>query len=105
MMNDGVKAWLDEQFAGDEGTIRLVWGEYLSSFAEKLAEASAAQAAGDFPLLDRVAHALKGNALMVGDSPCVSAALALRDAAKASDGETAAKALALLSRLEEEARA
>lgn len=105
MMNDDVKAWLNEQFAGDEGTIRLVWGEYLASFAEKLAEANAAQAAEDFPLLDRVAHALKGNALMVGDAPCVAAALALRDAAKASDGVRAAAALARLAALEEVARA
>lgn len=105
MMNKEAKAWLHEQFGDDDETIRLVWTEYVTSFGEKLAEANAAQAAGDYPLLDKVAHALKGNALMVGDAPSVTAALALRDAAKASDGERAAKALARLAELEKEARA
>lgn len=105
MINKDAKAWLHEQFGSDEETIRLVWNEYATSFAEKLAEANAALAAGDFPLLDRVAHALKGNALMVGDAPCVTVALSLRDAAKASDGERSAKIIAQLAELEREVRA
>lgn len=105
MMKDDVKAWLDEQFDGDAETIRLVWDEYLASAAAKIEEARAARAAEDYPLLDRIAHALKGNALVVGDRAGLAAALALRDAAKASDGAAADAALAELAARDAENRA
>lgn len=105
MMKDDVRTWLDEQFQGDAETIRLVWSEYLASAEAKLAEARAARVAGDYPLLDRVAHTLKGNALMVGDAESVTAAVALRDAAKASDGPASDLALAQLAALDAENRA
>ena len=64
-----------------------------------------ARAAEDYPLLDRVAHTLKGNALMVGDAAIVTATIALRDAAKASDGAASDRALARLAALDAENRA
>ena len=105
MMKDDVKTWLNEQFEGDAEMIRLVWGEYLASAEAKLAEARAALAAEDYPLLDRVAHTLKGNALMVGDAAFVTATVALRDAAKASDGTASDRALVRLAELDAENRA
>ena len=105
MMKDDVRQWLNDQFGGDEETIAAVWEEYLGSAAEKIAEGRAALAASDFPLLDRIAHTLKGNALMVGDQTSAMAGIALRDAAKASDPTAAAKALDNLEALDRENRA
>lgn len=102
MMKEDVKTWLNEQFEGDTEMIRLVWDEYLASAKAKLAEARVARAAEDYPLLDRLAHALKGNALMVGDRASAEAALALRAAAKASEGAIADMALARLAALDAE---
>ena len=48
--------------------------------------------AGDFAGLDRTAHALKGAALTVGDQEMLAEVLAMRDAAKASDGLNATAA-------------
>lgn len=105
MMKEDAKAWLAEQFPGDAETLRLIWDEYLSASAAKLAEARVARAAEDYPLLDRLAHALKGNALMVGDRASAEAALALRATAKASEGAIADMALARLAALDAENRA
>ena len=105
MMKDDVRQWLNDQFGGDEETIAAVWEEYLGSAAEKITEGRAALAASDFPLLDRIAHTLKGNALMVGDQTSAMAGIALRDAAKASDPTAAAKALDRLEALDRENRA
>ena len=104
MMKEDVRQWLNEQFGGDEETIALVWGEYLGSAAEKIAEGRAALAAADFPLLDRVAHTIKGNALMVGDQASAAAGVALRDAAKASDPDASARALDRIAALDGENR-
>ena len=102
MMKEDSRQWLNEQFGEDAETIAVVWEEYLRSTTEKIAEAKAALAAFDFPLLDRVAHTLKGNALMVGDQQSTTAGLALRDAAKASDPAAAEKAIASLEALDRE---
>lgn len=102
MMRECVKEWLMEQFGGAEAAVKEVWAEYLSSTAERIAEARTALAADDFPELDSVAHRLKGNALMVGDQPLAMAAVALRDAAKASDPVAAAKAIESLAEFDRE---
>ena len=102
MMNDDARQWLNEQFDSDQETIAAVWNEYLSSQTAKIAEARTALDAFDFPLLDRIAHTLKGNALMVGDQRSATAGIALRDAAKASDPDAAAKAIGQLEALDRE---
>ena len=104
MMNDNVRQWMNEQFEGDSETIALVWGEYLNETAVKLDAVRTALAASDFPELDRLAHTLKGNALMVGDTALVQASISLRDAAKASDAEASGRALARLAELDLENR-
>ena len=91
-MKDRVKAYLMREF-GDESVVRDIYAEYRASTAAKLAESGQALASGDFLLLDRAAHALKGTALMVSDDEALAAALALRDAAKAADAAAATAAL------------
>lgn len=92
-MKESVRTWLLQQF-GDEDVAREIYDEYRRSTAPKFQEAAAALAAGDCPSLDRIAHALKGNALMIADQEALDAALALRDAAKAGDASAAETALA-----------
>jgi len=104
-MKDDVRQWLGEQFAGEDETMALVWGEYLTETSSKLEATRAALAEENFPELDRLAHTLKGNALMVGDGALVTAAVALRDASKASDAEGCERALARLVVLDGENRA
>lgn len=105
MMNEQISKWLEDQFGNDRETIEIVFGEYLASAAEKLVESREALAAEDFPRLDRIAHTLKGNALMVGDEVSAQAAIALRDASKVSDGAAAAAAIDRLAELDAANRA
>jgi len=105
MMKDDVRKWLSEQFGDETETIAIVWNEYLGETTKQLAAARDALAAADYPALDRIAHTLKGNALIVGDGALVTAAVALRDAAKAGDGAGAAEAIGRLAALDGENRA
>lgn len=105
MMKEDVKTWLAEQFGDDEETIAAVWAEYLSASEAKVADARAALAAADFPLLDRVAHTMKGNALMVGDQTSAQEAIQLREAAIASNPAAAQKSIDRLDELARENRA
>lgn len=102
MMKEDARQWLKEQFGDDAEMTAAVWNEYLSASTSKITEARAALAAGDYPLLDRIAHTIKGNALMVGDQQSATAGLALRDAAKASDPVAAAKAIDSIDALNQE---
>lgn len=105
MMKECVKNWLTEQFGDADDVITEVWNEYIGTTTDRIAEARAALAAADFPQLDAIAHKLKGNALMVGDQPSATAAIELRDAAKASAADAAAKAIDALAALDAENRA
>jgi len=93
-MKDCVKNWLTGQFGDDEATITEIFAEYVRSTEEQLGAADRAFAAQDFPGLDRIAHTLKGNALMIGDQESADAAIALRDTAKASSVEGCQAAIA-----------
>ena len=86
-MKDCVKKWLTEQFGDDETIIADVFAEYVRATPEAISQADQAFAAADFPELDRIAHTLKGNALMIGDQESADAAILLRDAAKALDAD------------------
>jgi len=80
--------FLMDQF-GDQDVIKEIYQEYASSIVEKLAEAEVALQANDWTALDRVAHAVKGNALATGDNDVANAAIALRMAAKLMDKDDA----------------
>jgi len=93
MLRKETQDWLNEQFLGDKEMIATVWAEYERSAREKIESSRAALAASDYTRLDRLAHTLKGDALLVGDQAVVQEAIALRAAAVASDATGAATTL------------
>ncbi|MBP5285455.1 MAG: Hpt domain-containing protein [Kiritimatiellae bacterium] len=101
-MKECCKAYMDEQFGGDEETIGELYAEYIASVREKIGETEAALAAGDWEKLDRVAHTIKGNALAAGDNPMADTAIALRKAAVLKDAGESAALVAKLAELEKE---
>ncbi len=99
-MKECCKTYLDEQFGGDADIVGDIYNEYVSSVAEKLAEAEEALSASAWDRLDKVAHAVKGNALAAGDTEMADTAIALRGAAKLSDTERAGSLIAHLRELQ-----
>ena len=99
-MKQCCKDYLMEQF-GDEEVIGEIYEEYAKSIQEKLPQIDAALAAENWDSLDKLAHAVKGNALATGDTDTANAAIALRTAAKMSEKETA---LALIGKMKESAK-
>ena len=99
-MKESCRKYLDEQFGGDADVMGEIYSEYVSSVGVKLAEADTALAAGDWSLLDRVAHTVKGNALAAGDAETAETAIALRKAAALTDATAAASLIAQLRELE-----
>ena len=97
-MKECCKTYLFGQF-GDEEIVAEIYGEYVSSLSEKLAECDAALASGDWVALDRAAHAIKGNALAAGDTDMAENAIALRSAGKLQDSENAATIIQVLKKL------
>ena len=92
--------FLMEQF-GDQDVVNEIYEEYAKSAKEKIAEADAALTSENWTELDRIAHAVKGNALAVGDNDVANVAIVLRNAAKLSDKTEAA---ALIEKLKELAK-
>ena len=99
-MKQCCKDYLMEQF-GDEDVVNEIYAEYAKSLQEKLPELESAVSQENWAVLDPVAHAVKGNALATGDTDIANAAIALRTAAKLSDG---AAARSLLSKIREFAK-
>lgn len=84
-MKDSIRKWLTEQFGAEEELIQGIYLEYVSSSVTKAAELETALASANWEQVDRIAHTLKGNALMTGDQEVADTAIALRAASKASD--------------------
>lgn len=99
-MKECCKRYLDEQFGGDEDIVNDIYHEYVASVAEKLVEAGEALGSSSWDKLDKVAHAVKGNALAAGDTDMADTAIALRSAAKLADSQEAARLIARLRELE-----
>ena len=89
-----------EQF-GDEDTVKEIYEEYAKSIIEKISEADTTLASGQWEELDKVAHAIKGNALATGDNAVAETAIELRLAAKLQDKD---KSLALVNKIKELAK-
>lgn len=98
MMKQCCKDYLMEQF-GDEEVIGEIYAEYVASMKEKVPELEAALASEDWNAVDKLAHAVKGNALATGDTDAANVAIALRSAAKMSEKETAASLFGKLKNL------
>lgn len=86
-MKSCVEKWLKEQMPGmDEGTLGEIYAEYGATARKLLEELQAKSAAGEpFAVVDKVAHTLKGNALMVGDNALFEVVQAWRAALKDAD--------------------
>ena len=100
-MKQCCRDYLMEQF-GDEDVIKDIYAEYVNSIQEKLPEFDAAIASENWQSLDRLAHAVKGNALAAGDTDIADVAISLRSAAKMSEKDTAAALIAKLKDLAKE---
>ena len=100
-MTQCCKNYLMEQF-GDEDVVNEIYTEYANSIQEKLPEFDTVLAAEDWNALDRLAHAVKGNALAAGDTPVADVAIALRAAAKMSEKDTARSLIDQLKELAKE---
>ena len=97
-MKECCKAYLDEQFGGDEEVVNEIYNEYVASVKVKIDEAKATLATKAWQPLDKVAHTIKGNALAAGDEEMAQTAISLRSAANLQDeGESAT----LIAKLEE----
>ena len=101
-MKECCKEYLNEQFGGDADTIETVYALYVESVGEKLAEAKAALAGGDWAKLDAAAHTLKGNALAAGDKPLADVAISLRNAAKLQAMEHSTQLISQIEKLQSE---
>lgn len=99
-MKECCKNYLMEQF-GDMDVSQEIYNEYVASMQSKLVEADAALTEASWTQLDRVVHALKGNALAAGDNAVADVAIAIRSAAKLSD---AAECERLIGKLKELAK-
>ena len=98
-MKECCRTFLDEQFGGDADVMGEIYGEYVSSVHEKLAEADQAFAASDWARLDKIAHTVKGNALAAGDTDMAETAIALRKAATLADTALSASLIGNLREL------
>ena len=87
-MKQCCKDYLMEQF-GDEDVIGEIYAEYVKSIEEKIPELEAALNTGNWAEMDRLAHAVKGNALATGDNAMADVAISLRSAAKMSEKDNA----------------
>ena len=100
-MKECCAKYLEEQFGGDADIMNEIYGEYVSSIREKIAEADAALAASDWTRLDRTAHTVKGNALAAGDAETADVAIALRKAAALADASLSASLVDRIKELSE----
>ena len=100
-MKECCAKYLEEQFGGDADIMNEIYGEYVSSIREKIAEADAALAASDWTRLDRTAHTVKGNALAAGDAETADVAIALRKAAALADASLSASLVDRIKKLSE----
>ena len=85
------EAYLNEQFSGDKDLMDEIYGLYVASVNEKLAEANQMIEDADWAALDRLAHTIKGNALATGDGDIVDTAIELRSAAQLHEREQSAE--------------
>ena len=100
-MKECCRKYLDEQF-GDDEIVKEIYNEYVASAHEKIAEAGATLAAGDWAQLDKVAHTVKGNALAAGDEAMAQTAISLRKAAALKDSAESTTLLERMKALEAE---
>ena len=97
-MKASCEAFLNEQFNHDADVVGEIYAEYTESVRGKIGEIAEALDGSQWDLLDRLAHTVKGNALVAGDEESAEVAIAMRSAAKLHDAEEGRR---LLGRLRE----
>lgn len=95
------ETYMSEQFGGDADVMNEIYGEYVKSVDEKIAQAESELGKQDWARLDTVAHTVKGNALAVGDEDMANTAIELRKASALKDQAAAAELIARLKSLRE----
>ena len=99
-MKEEIVAYLKEQVAGDDKELLdSLYAEYCATAKEYVEALKAAIPNGDFAELKRLAHTLKGNSAMVGDTEMNAHALAFENGAKAEAIATCQAELPELERL------
>ena len=91
--------FLSKQFGGDQAVVEEIYAEYRKELGKMLGELPDAIARGEWDVVDRLAHTLKGNSLAVGDAETAEVAIAMRGAAKLGDGDRANECLVLIQEL------
>ena len=85
-MKTSIETWLKNQMGDDSALINEIYEEYRTTTARLVGELKAALAAhAEFAVTDRIAHTLKGNALMVGDQELFEVVQGMR--AQMKDGD------------------
>ncbi len=84
-MKQCCQEYLDEQFGGDADVMKEIYDEYVRSVHEKIGELRSALDASDWLHIDRLAHAMKGNALAAGDPEMAETAIGIRKSAALKD--------------------
>ena len=100
-MNAKVREYLVGKVIGmeDEELLESLYGDYLATLDGEISNIRGEMAAGDFAMLDKIAHTLKGATSTVGDMEMFDAVIRLRDAAKAADSAGVAAAVAAIEAL------
>ena len=98
-MKECCRAYLNEQFGGDEEVVNEIYDEYVASVKVKIDEAKATLAEKAWQPLDRIAHTIKGNALSAGDEAMAQTAIELRSTTHLHDEGEAAALVAKLDEL------
>lgn len=97
-MKECCREYLLNQF-GDEDVSNEIYNEYVNSVKEKIGEAKDALSSGQWQVLDRVAHTIKGNALAAGDVEMSEPAIALRKTAALNDTDGSTELIAKIEEL------
>ncbi|MBP1589059.1 MAG: Hpt domain-containing protein [Kiritimatiellae bacterium] len=95
------KEYLSKQFGGDQAVVEDIYAEYRKEVGGMLGELPGAMSRGEWELVDRLVHTLKGNSLAVGDAETAEVAIAMREAVKLGDKDRAEECLARIRELAE----
>ena len=98
-MKDEITAYLKGQVGDDKDLLDSLYAEYCATAKQYVEAIKAALPKGDFAELKRLAHTLKGNSAMVGDTEMNAHALAFENGAKAEALATCKAELPELERL------
>ena len=98
-MKEEIVAYLKEQVGDDKELLDTLYSDYCATVTEYVDALKAALPKGDFAELKRLAHTIKGNSAMVGDTEMNAHSLAFENGAKAENLATCQAELPELEKL------